>query len=225
MIQPTYSIQRAASPPRPGAGWEDPVWEKAHTLAVDNFHPQSSDHRPVVKARLLYDTEAIHGIFRVEDRYVICTHMEYQQSVCRDSCVEFFVKPASSPGYQNFEMNCCGTLLTQFIRDPERVEGGFRDAVQVPPEIGRKVQVRGSLNGPITEEIKEPTVWTVQFRIPLEVLEEYAGPIGDPCGQEWRANFYKCADQSSHPHWASWAPVGERLNFHQPDKFAPLYFD
>ena len=37
-------------------------------------------------------------------------------------------------------------------------------------------------------------------------------------------NFFKCADDSSHPHWASWAPIGEALNFHQPQYFAPLRF-
>lgn len=26
-------------------------------------------------------------------------------------------------------------------------------------------------------------------------------------GTRWRANFYKCADKTSHPHWLTWAPV------------------
>ena len=41
-------------------------------------------------------------------------------------------------------------------------------------------------------------------------------------GQVWRANLYKCGDQTSHPHWASWAPIGEALNFHQPGFFGGL---
>jgi len=58
----------------------------------------------------------------------------------------------------------------------------------------------------------------------LALVEEFAGPLADPAGQTWRGNFYKCAEDNSHPHWASWAPIGERLNFHVPEHFAPLHF-
>ncbi|MEW6117215.1 MAG: carbohydrate-binding family 9-like protein, partial [Nitrospirota bacterium] len=42
--------------------------------------------------------------------------------------------------------------------------------------------------------------------------------------REWRANFYKCGDATSHPHWASWAPV-EALNFHLPHCFGTICFE
>jgi hypothetical protein len=66
--------------------------------------------------------------------------------------------------------------------------------------------------------------WWLQYFVPLALFERYVGPIGDPAGQRWRANFYKCGDQTARPHWASWAPIGEALNFHQPDKFGELVF-
>jgi hypothetical protein len=56
------------------------------------------------------------------------------------------------------------------------------------------------------------------------VLAPYCGPLALADGQRWRANCFKCADQSSHPHWASWAPIGEVLNFHQPASFGVFEF-
>ena len=53
-------------------------------------------------------------------------------------------------------------------------------------------------------------------------MEQYVGRLCNLPGQTWRGNFYKCADRSSHPHWASWSPLGEPLNFHTPQFFGPL---
>lgn len=42
-------------------------------------------------------------------------------------------------------------------------------------------------------------------------------------GRIWTANFQKCADETSHPHWVSWMPLPE-LNFHLPDFFGEIVF-
>ena len=60
--------------------------------------------------------------------------------------------------------------------------------------------------------------------IPLEIMENYVGPLRPLKDQTWRANFYKCADHSSHPHWACWSPIAQRLWFHQPQFFGELRF-
>jgi hypothetical protein len=69
-----------------------------------------------------------------------------------------------------------------------------------------------------------PTEWLLEFFIPFALLEKYVGPFGHVYNQEWRANFQKCADDTSHPHWASWAPIDE-LNFHLPHCFGTIRFD
>jgi len=33
--------------------------------------------------------------------------------------------------------------------------------------------------------------------------EHYVGPLGPLTGQVWRGNFFKCAEDNSHPHWAA----------------------
>jgi len=67
-----------------------------------------------------------------------------------------------------------------------------------------------------------PVEWCLEYAIPVALFEAYAGSLGNLASQTWRGNFFKCADATSHPHWASWAPIGEELNFHQPEFFAPL---
>ncbi|MEA2735858.1 MAG: Carbohydrate-binding family 9 [Humisphaera sp.] len=43
-------------------------------------------------------------------------------------------------------------------------------------------------------------------------------PVGRLSRPQWRA------DESSHPHWASWRAIGEKLNFHAPEFFGDIRF-
>lgn len=224
-MTPTYTVRCVKALPEADAAWDNAAWAAADPLEVALFHPESSAHRPVTWARMLHDGKALAGIFHVSDRYVLCRQTGYQAMVCKDSCVEFFVRPKPDKGYMNFEMNCCGHLRTEYIEDPTRVDGGFKKSMLVAEKFGKMVRVHASLSGPIEKEMAEPVVWTVGFHIPFGVFEAHMGALGDVHGQVWRANFYKCADDSSHPHWASWSPVGEQLNFHQPDRFGLLVME
>jgi hypothetical protein len=65
----------------------------------------------------------------------------------------------------------------------------------------------------------------MEVLIDLKAIEPHVGAIGSLSGRGFAANFFKCADHSSHPHWASWSPIGEELNFHQPQTFGLLRFE
>jgi hypothetical protein len=222
---PTLYTAYPAEVPSPlESPWESPGWQQAEEARIDRFHPASSAHRPVARARLCYDSAHLYLRFCVDDCYVVAKHTQFQDPVWRDSCVEFFVQPRPSGGYFNFEINCAGALLSYYIEDCRRTPEGFARFTKLSPEDGRRIEITQSLPAPFVPERPEPVVWHVGCRIPLAVLETYAGPIGDLTGQAWRGNFFKCADDSSHPHWASWSPIGEELNFHQPRYFAPIRF-
>ena len=201
------------------------MWRDLPAIQIDRFHALSSDHHPQTQAKLLYDRDALHAIFHVRDRFVKCLCTQYQQMVCNDSCVELFVQPKPDRGYFNFEINCGGTMLLYYVEDATRVDGGFAKSMPVAPEHAAMIQVATTMPKTTPVEIIEPVEWSVALRIPFGVLEPYVGPIDDPRGQIWRGNLYKCGDKTSHPHWASWAPIGSELNFHQPDKFGDLNFD
>lgn len=200
------------------------AWSQAHTARIDAFRPESSDHRPVTLVRLLHSGRALHGLFDVTDRYVRCTRARFNDMVCKDSCVEFFVKPRANCGYINFEFSAIGTLHASFITDPTRTPDGFKQFVRLSPEDARMVTVSHTLDGPIDPELAQPVQWRLGFTIDIFLLERYIGPLGDVSSQVWRANFYKCGDETSRPHWAAWSPV-PRLNFHDPDAFGELAFE
>jgi hypothetical protein len=219
-----YHIRRTQIAPDHHGDVNVAPWIGADIADIASFRPESSDHRPRTQARLVYTADALHGLFTVEDRYVVCRHMSFNDPVCQDSCVEFFVQPSGGEGYVNFEFNCGGTVLASHITDHRRTPDGFVAFRRLSPEEGALVSVYHSLQGPIEPETDTPVCWAIQFRIPFALFERSTGPVGNPRGATWRGNFYKCADKSSHPHWASWAPVDE-LNFHLPRCFGELRFE
>lgn len=224
---PCYRVHRLGSLMEP-QGWStanDPPWDQAEVAEISCFHPRSSDHHPRTQVRLVHDDRQLFVRFDVQDRYVLAAASRFQDPVCLDSCVEFFFRPRPDAGYFNVEINCGGTLLMSYIRDPRRTEDGFAHWQPVAWEDACKIEIHHSLPARVLPERQEPTNWHIAYRLPLEALEPYVGTIGSLGGQCWVGNFFKCADRSSHPHWASWSPLGEALNFHMPEYFAPIHFD
>ena len=217
-------MHRADPPPDIGDRWDDEPWRRVPHLAVAHFRPESSAHRPRTRVKLAFDDRVLRGLFRVEDRFIRCVHTGYQAPVYKDSCVEFFVQPRPDRGYFNFEFNCGGALLASYITDPRRTADGFAAWQPLTAEEGRRIAVRSSLPPAVDPEVREARSWQLAFRIPLDLLEGYAGSLRTAAGAIWRANFYKCGDETSHPHWAAWQPV-DALNFHLPHCFGRLRFE
>jgi len=227
----SYTVIKTRNLPQPGGDWTLPEWKEAHTLSVASFHPQSSNHHPQVTCKVLYDDAKLYWSFFVRDRYVLAEKLEYQSQVCEDSCVEFFIHPAGASGYFGFETNCIGTMLLKYIEDPTRTPTGFVKATRVPEADVTGVMVWHSISErPYLPENPEPLEWRVDVSVPFDLFGKYipnfTPPISTPRapGTLWKGNFFKCADKSSHPHWASWAPTGEALNFHVPRYFGELRF-
>ncbi len=220
-----YTIRKTDTAPRRNAGWGEAPWSEAERLRLEHFREEGSGHQPKVEVKLLFDETRIYVFFRVEDRYVRAIRTEYQSPVCKDSCVEFFVRPLPGDGYFNFECNCGGTLLASYLEDWTRTPEGFVKRTLLDEADAEHIEVQSSLPQRIEEEITDPVTWWLKLTVARPVFERYLGPLGDFTGAEWQANFYKCGDELSHPHWGSWQPVGGALNFHQPDTFGRIGFE
>jgi len=218
-----YTVLAVEQRPEIRASWDGAFWGAVPALAVAHFRPEGSGHRPPTHAKLVYCPAGLCGIFRVHDRFVRCLHTRFQDPVCRDSCVEFFVQPRPDGGYFNFEFNCGGALLAAYILDPTRVPGGFREFKPLAAAEARHIAVASTLPPVVAPEIAAETLWHLGFFIPFGVLRAFAGELDLSGRNPWRANFFKCADDSSHPHWGAWAPV-DALNFHLPRCFGTLDF-
>jgi hypothetical protein len=221
---PAYAVRAANPLPVLGDGWDHPAWARAETAEVSHFRPESSAHSPRTLVRLLHGAGGVRGVFHIDDQYVRSVRAGFQSQVFKDSCVEFFMQPRPDRGYFNLEMNAGGSHLCYYVEDPARTPQGLKKYTPLTEEQGRQIQVRSSLPKTVDPEVREPLSWELNFFMPLAVLENYTGTLGALSGQAWRGNFYKCAEDLSHPHWASWSPVDE-FNFHLPRCFGALHFE
>lgn len=194
-------------------------------MHVAAFHPRSSDHRPPVEAKLLYDAAHLHALFRVRDRYVRSVHTAYDSDTYKDSCVELFLQPDVRAGYFALEVNCGGALSLRYIEDPTRTADRFKKWTRVDPALAASIRVSHSMPDVVDPEMPGPVEWWVEVSWPFSAMEPYGGAVVPVAGRRWLGNAFKCADDSSHPHWASWAPIGEALNFHAPRWFGSLAFE
>jgi len=219
-----YIIRKTTQPPELNGNWEGEIWNQAETLKIESFHSKGSDHKPVVYARLLYDTQNIYVHFKVYDQYIRSVTTRPHGPVCRDSCVEFFFKPKPNRGYLNVEGNCGGTFLCSYIENHRRTPRGFEKFTRVDLRWLAQIRCHHTLPAVVDPEIASPCEWQLEYILPIPLIEAYTGPLEVMAGQTWQANFYKCGDKTSHPHWGSWSPIGEELNFHQPEFFASIHF-
>jgi hypothetical protein len=203
--------------------WSAPPWDTVSAITIAAFRPEGTEHRPHTEVKCAWTPEAVHLLFRVDDRFVVATETGFGGEVYRDSCVEAFLQPHGAGPYFNFEVNCIGGWLCRRIDDSSRTGETFARSSLLEPWQVAAVGIHHTLCGPVTGELPGPLQWMVELAIPLSVLEAHVGPLRPLPGAHWHGNFYKCADASSHPHWGSWAPVGAR-DFHRPQDFGELIF-
>ncbi|MBI9092661.1 MAG: carbohydrate-binding family 9-like protein [Desulfobacterium sp.] len=214
-------VAKLVGPPKGDAGWDTSPWKNIASEGIGNYMGEKPEHFPKAEVKIAYDDTAIYVMFRVADRYVRAVAAAHQDNVWEDSCVEFFFTPDSdlSKGYFNLEMNCGGTLLFHFQ------PGSGKERIVIPKSECNQIRCAHSLPSIVDPEIVEPVTWTVGYHIPLALLKKYCGVITPAPQVEWRANFYKCADNTSHPHWLTWSPVDfPKPNFHLPQSFGILEF-
>ena len=218
-----YEIVRISTPPPPLASLDGSPWRDASVARIEWFHPEGSDHRPAVDFRALWDKAELIARYTVTDRFVRCVHTGFQDPVYEDSCCELFVKPGDT-GYFNIEINAIGALLGSWITDPTRTDKGFAGQEPLPAQADHEIRRFTTLTGPIDPEIDRETRYEIEVRIPFVLLSQLSGTLPPKPGDRWRGNIYKCSENSSRPHWGAWSPIGDRLEYHQPDRFGEFVF-
>jgi hypothetical protein len=220
--QYSYLVKHSGLSPEFSADWNQEIWKMTKPLILGNYMGDKPSHFPVTMVKLRYDKDNIYVIFSVKDKYVKAVAKEINGKVWMDSCVEFFFSPGpdTKRGYFNFEVNCKGVFLFQYHLDNDDATGF------VSMDDCEKVRISYSLKISTEQEIAEPLEWRVEYSIPFTVLKKYMKVDEPGPGVSWRANFYKCADKTSHPHWLTWAPVDyPQPKFHLPEFFGRLDFE
>lgn len=203
------------------ADWNKPVWKETQPVRLENFMGERPAHFPPVEMKMRYDNNNIYVIFKVDDQYVKAVATETNGRVWEDSCVEFFFTPGpdSRAGYFNLETNCIGTFLLQYHNLAANDDGFVSQA------DNQGIEIKSSIQIDVSEEYKDPLTWFLEYKMPLDFLKNYLSYEQPAPGVRWRANFYKCGDKTSHPHWLTWAPVDfPQPKFHLPEFFGTIEF-
>lgn len=198
----------------------DEISEKLDGLNIKNSVSEVNwkdfDYKPDVKFSIGYTRKEILLKYYVTEQWFKAEKTESNQEVYEDSCVEFFVSPASDGRYYNFEFNGIGTCLmgTGTARENlSRVDPGVISRI-------RRLSSAGIM--PVSDRAGEFS-WTMTIAIPLNVFIHHK--ITNLKGKEFRANFYKCGDKLTVPHFLTWNPVGTgKPDYHRPEYFGSLKF-
>ncbi len=173
-------------------------------------------YKPDVKFSIAYTGHEILLKFYVTEQWFKAEKTETNQDVYEDSCVEFFVSPSDDEIYYNLEFNGIGTCLMGSGT-------GREDIRRADPEIISRIRRVTSVGEKSVSEKSGGFSWTITMAIPFNVFFRHS--ITELNGKTFRANFYKCGDKLSVPHYVTWNPVEtEKPDYHKPEYFGVLKF-
>jgi hypothetical protein len=169
-----------------------------------------------VKFNIAWGDREIYIKYYVRETNVKAEKTLTNEMVCEDSCVEFFVSPSDDGIYYNLECNAIGTVLMGSGH-------GRHDGVRADARVIRGIRRLTTMGTEPFAEIKGDNQWSLTMAIPLETFFHHE--IGNLRGKSFRANFYKCGDKLSNPHYVTWNPIGtEKPDYHRPEYFGTLKF-
>lgn len=213
-----YKVKRLKQSIQIDANWNKPAWRRVKPLHINNLMGSTPSFIPTAQAKMMYDEENLYVIYKVDDRFIKIVTDKINGPVWRDSAVEFFFSPDSAEPlkYFNLEVNGGGTPLLAYSASRDK---------RINEQDIRLIEIAQTLPKIVDPEIKEPTEWTLEFRIPIEMLKKHGGVTQPAKGVEWRANFYKIAENTSNIHFLTWSViVNDKPNFHLPKFFGILKF-
>lgn len=180
---------------------------------IDKINWLEYPYKPKVKLYTVYSEEYLWICFEVKRDFFRAKATVDQEAVWQDSCVEFFISTSGDndlidgweTSYRNFEFNVLGVCLSAIGTKSERM--------MLSPEEMKKILRLPSIEKDILPSEGDCFDWNLIVAIPLRLL-------GIEQGSAFRANFYKCGDLTTHPHFLSWSSI-EAAN---PDFHLPQFF-
>ena len=184
---------------------------------IDTINWPSFSYKPNVKFKIAHCQNQILLKFHVTEKTIKAKETRVNGDIYKDSCVEFFISTNRDTTYYNFEFNCIGIPHLGY-----RQTG--KDPILIDPEKIKLISVKSSLgNQPFEEKIGE-FQWELMVIIPKECFA-YDTNL-ELNNLNATANFYKCGNDTSKPHYVTWNPVGTKdPDYHQPDYFGNISFE
>lgn len=162
-----------------------------------------------------HDDDNLQVYYTIKSEILRATNTEDFGSVWEDSCVEFFMQREGEKTYRNFECNALGALLASKRENRNDAE----KLLEIMPAITRFSTIQHRYENEL-----QVSDWTLYLEIPKEAMG--FSPTESLSGSAIKANFYKCGDKTSYPHFQSWNPIDlPNPDFHVPQFFGTLIFE
>ncbi len=192
-------------------------WDKIPSVAINELvETESTDI--TAAAQICYDENALYLRLSAKETEIRAVETGPTGNPCEDSCLEFFFSPMEGDiRYFNFEMNvntCLYLGLGSCVADLTRLipaeEEGNGTEFNFHPRANR-----------------DGEHWEVTYQIPYAFIRRFFPDFSVYSGKTMRANFYKCADLTTVPHYLAWNPITRKGScvFHTPSDFGLLRFE
>lgn len=190
--------------------------EQKGRLMIDTINWKGYNYRPDVALSIAYSDHELYLKYYITENFFKAEKTDSNQMVCEDSCVEFFVSPEDDGIYYNMEFNAIGTCLLG--------TGKCRaDSKKASPGIISKIRRLSTAGAEPFKEKKGEFIWNITIAVPFEVFFHHR--LTDLKGKIFRANFYKCGDKLTIPHYVTWNPIETKEpDYHRPEHFGLLKF-
>lgn len=187
------------------------------TTSIDTLNWEKAfPYKPDLKFRIGHIGSEIWLKYYVKEKNILAQESRINGDVYKDSTVEFFIS-VDGENYYNFEFNCIG--IPHVAHGPGRGNRTF-----VEPGIVKQIEIKSTLGDQPFAEKSGAFEWEMMIRIPVKCFA--FDKIKSIEGLKATANFYKCGDETSDPHFVSWNPIKtENPDYHCPQFFGEVEFE
>ncbi len=193
-------------------------WDSVTAAAVNTYKwVECEKYETFAKLVYVKDYGFLCRMTCLEDSPV-ATYTEFGDTVCLDSCMEFFAIFDGGDNYLNFESNALGTMCLEY--------GISRESRRTALRYLKKDEMFV-----VTPEVEEGR-WSVTIDIPITKLQEFYGDDLTAetfvSGYTFTGNFYKTGgkENTGNEHYAMWNEVGTDVpDFHRPEYFGKLVIE
>jgi len=194
----------------------DALDKKCIRNTINTVNWERFPYMPDVEFAIGYTSREFLIKYFITEWFFKAEKTESTENVFEDSCVELFILPDDSSTYFNFEFNGIGTCLA--------AAGSNRfNRTLLDKNVIKTIRRKGSAGGQPVAEVKMEYSWTIVAAIPFRIFFGNVRP--DFKNLKMKANFYKCGDRLTVPHYLTWNPVNTgKPDFHRPEYFGTLRF-
>lgn len=199
----------------------DNVWLDIEPIKIETYPWDKTGYKPETQVQLFYTENEIRVKFTSSEQEIRINEDEFNGPVWEDTCVEFFFlpMPESDDRYFNFEISAQGTLLLQLDNKPP-----IRHYMTyVNPNY---FAIKADVTKENYRNFDNFKPWTIEYKIPFEFIKDYFKDFEVKSGKVLKANFTKCGDKTSTPHFGSWVNIDNpEPAFHKPEFFKNIVFE